>query len=116
MAEDKNKRKRERAAGGKIHIKTFPLASTHRNTDENKTRQALSAEQLVSAQRDGDTAAEAEAGGDPSFLLACWFLVTESCLTLCDPLDWSPPGSSVPGVLQARILDGVAISSSTGSS
>ena len=29
----------------------------------------------------------------------------QSCLTLCDPTDGSPPGSSVPGILQARILD-----------
>ena len=28
----------------------------------------------------------------------------QSCLTLCDPLDGSPPGSSVPGILQARTL------------
>ena len=34
----------------------------------------------------------------------------ESCLTLCDPIDGSPPGSSVPGILQARILEWVAIS------
>ena len=32
------------------------------------------------------------------------------CPTLCDPIDGSPPGSSVPGVLQARILEWVAIS------
>ena len=32
-------------------------------------------------------------------------LVTQSCPTLCDPMDCSPPGSSVQGVLQARILD-----------
>ena len=31
----------------------------------------------------------------------------QSCLTLCDPIDGSPPGSAVPGILQARILDGV---------
>ena len=36
----------------------------------------------------------------------------QSCLTLCDPIDDSPPGSSVPGILQARILEWVAISSS----
>ena len=30
--------------------------------------------------------------------------VTQSCLTLCDPVDCSPPGSSVHGILQARIL------------
>jgi len=34
----------------------------------------------------------------------------QSCLTLCDPTDGSPPGSPVPGILQARILEGVAIS------
>ena len=36
----------------------------------------------------------------------------QSCLTLCDPIDRSPPGSSVPGILQARTLEWVAISSS----
>ena len=34
----------------------------------------------------------------------------QSCLTLCDPIDGSPPGSSVPGIPQARILEWVAIS------
>ena len=34
----------------------------------------------------------------------------QSCLTLCDPIDGSPPGSPVPGILQARILEWVAIS------
>ena len=34
--------------------------------------------------------------------------VIQSCLTLCDPMDCSPPGSSVHGILQARILEWVA--------
>ena len=34
----------------------------------------------------------------------------QSCPTLCDPIDGSPPGSAVPGLLQARILEWVAIS------
>ena len=34
----------------------------------------------------------------------------QSCPTLCDPIDGSPPGSAVPGILQARTLDWVAIS------
>ena len=34
----------------------------------------------------------------------------QSCLTLCDPIDGSPPASSVPGILRARILERVAIS------
>ena len=34
----------------------------------------------------------------------------QSCSTLCDPMDGSPPGSPVPGILQAGILEWVAIS------
>ena len=34
----------------------------------------------------------------------------QSCLTLCDPRDGSPPGSAVPGILQARTQEWVAIS------
>jgi len=33
----------------------------------------------------------------------------QSCATLCDPIDGSPPGSAVPGILQARVLEWVAI-------
>ena len=33
----------------------------------------------------------------------------QSCLTLCDPIDGSPPGSPVPGILQARVLEWGAI-------
>ena len=36
--------------------------------------------------------------------------VAQSCLTLCDPRGGSPPGSPVPGILQARTLEWVAIS------
>ena len=44
-------------------------------------------------------------------LLSEWVSeVTQSCPTLCDPVDCSPPGSSVHGILQARILEWVAIS------
>ena len=34
----------------------------------------------------------------------------QSCLTLCDPIDGSPPGSAIPGILQARTPEWVAIS------
>ena len=37
----------------------------------------------------------------------------QSCPTLCNPIDGSPPGSPVPGILQARILEWVAISFSS---
>ena len=43
-------------------------------------------------------------------------LVAQSCPTLCDPVDCSPPGSSVHGILQARILEWVTTLSSRGSS
>ena len=66
------------------------------------------------------------------FLVRCWdrlvagwghcrglmklnVLVTQSCLTLCEPMDCCPPGSSVHGILQARILAWVAIFFSRGS-
>ena len=37
----------------------------------------------------------------------------QSCLTLCNPIDGSPPGSPIPGILKARTLEWVAISFST---
>ena len=40
----------------------------------------------------------------------------QSCPTLCDPIDGSPPGSPVPGILQARTLEWIARPSSRGSS
>ena len=40
----------------------------------------------------------------------------QSCPTLCNPMDYSPPSSSVRGILQARILEWVALPSSRGSS
>ena len=43
-------------------------------------------------------------------------MLIQLCPTLCDPMDHSPPGSSVHGILQARILEGVARPSSRGSS
>ena len=50
----------------------------------------------------------------PPLLLTFCFLAAakslQSCPTLCDPIDSSPPGSTVPGILQARTLEWVAIS------
>ena len=48
--------------------------------------------------------------------VCCVCLVAQSYLTLCDPMDCSPPGSSVHGILQARILERVTMPSSRGSS
>ena len=46
----------------------------------------------------------------------CVYSTTQSCLTLCDPMDCSAPGSSVHRIFQAGILEWVAISFSRGSS
>ena len=43
-------------------------------------------------------------------------LVSQSCLTLCDPMDYNPPGSTVHGILQAGVLEWVAIPFCKGSS
>ena len=52
----------------------------------------------------------------PQFI--CWSTewIVQSCLTLCDPMDCSFPGSSIHGILQAKVLEWVAISFSRGSS
>ena len=46
----------------------------------------------------------------------CEHMRAQLCPTLCDPMDCSPPGSSVRGIFQARVLEWVAISFSRGSS
>ena len=53
-----------------------------------------------------------------SFFLGTFYklLVAQSCPTLCDPVDFSPPGSSVHGILQAQILEWAAIPFSRGAS
>ena len=43
-----------------------------------------------------------------NFIIMKWVKVAQSCLTLCDPVDYSLPGSSVHEILQARILEWVA--------
>ena len=44
------------------------------------------------------------------------YVYAQSCPVLCDPMDWSPPGSSVCGIFQARILEWVAVAFSRESS
>ena len=48
-------------------------------------------------------------------VFCCVCVCAQSCPTLCNPVDCSPPGSSVHGILQARILEWAAISFSRGS-
>ena len=55
----------------------------------------------------------AHCGGHCKHLAAAAAKSLQSCPTLCDPIDGSPPGSPVPGILQARTLEWVAISFSS---
>ena len=50
------------------------------------------------------------------WLFTCESEVAQSCPTLCNPMDYSPPGSSNLGIFQAKVLEWVAISFSRGSS
>ena len=54
--------------------------------------------------------------GQPPFPIPLVYLYIMQSLTLCSLMDWSPPGSPVHGILQARILEWVAIPFSGGSS
>ena len=52
----------------------------------------------------------------PNLVIVVIVLVAPSCLTLCNPMDCSPPGPSVHEILQVRILEWIAIPFSRGSS
>ena len=58
---------------------------------------------LLSHKKEGDNAVCSDMDEAAAKLL-------KSCLTLCDPIDGSPPGSPIPGILQARTLECIAIS------
>ena len=57
-----------------------------------------------------DSLPESHQGSPPNLGAAAAAESLQSCPTLCDPIDGSPPGSPVPGILQARTLEWVAIS------
>ena len=83
------------------------------------SRGALSSQTLVYASRTGRARfpnAAGAASARPSRRPARPYSVAKSCLTLCDLVDCSTPGSSVHGILQTRTLEWVAISFSRGSS
>ena len=106
-------------SGGRIHysvsdsVTTFPTSPPIRNKENEimfyrKTRGLCSLSNLVQSSNMQNTWA------NTGFI---WenCLATQPCPTLCDPMDCSPPGSSVRGISQARTLEWVAISLSRGS-
>ena len=83
-----------------VPFRTIPFKYCERNISSNNIVQILN-----SPHRKGDLN-----------IVKIIVLVAQSCPTLCDPMDCSPLGSSVHEIFQARILEGVAISFSRGSS
>ena len=73
-----------------------------------KREESPSHEGVMNARGLKRTLAKEEPEGSPAWRGQCGtkakVLVAQSCPTLCDPLDCSPPGSSVHGIFQARIL------------
>ena len=67
-----------------------------------------STSEIPSAGQDTEHSKRAERKKRPPLSHHVCVLVTQSCPTLCDPMDCSLPGSSVHGILQARILEWVA--------
>ena len=71
---------------------------------------------LASKKRSASDTGWAQNPSTSVYLFMCACSVAQSCLTACDPLDCSLPGSSVHGIFQARILEWVAMPSSRGPS
>ena len=68
---------------------------------------------LVDAEREGFSNTHLNTPLSTPHEAAAAAKLLQSCPTLCDPIDGSPPGSTVPGILQARTLEWVAISFSS---
>ena len=79
------------------------LSSLHQISLRSLIRTADRQEGRTASKCDEELAAAAAAAAAAAKSL-------QSCPTLCDPIDGSPPGSPVPGILQARTLEWVAIS------
>ena len=78
---------------------------------------ALMNEEMGYSDKNGDKRSQFCLGWNSGHSFLIWLLSNhfvakslQSCLTLCDPIDASPPGSPIPGILQARTLEWVAIS------
>ena len=86
---------------------------SRRQASETRTKQPIPASFLIGS---GCLATNLKGTCFQNVTWLKWSEVAQSCPTLCDPVDCSPPGFSVHGILQARILEWIAISFSRGSS
>ena len=102
-----------------IYHKIFPLRSVWKNiicksSDEQERQASLFTASWVGGLSPGGVQSDIKFQADNAHCHGC--SVAQLCLPLWDPVDCSPPHSSVHGISQARILEWVAISSSRGSS
>ena len=81
------------------------LGLTHQNTTLKLLMQRA---QKLNLSKKIQTCASQSCRLCKTMAMAVLCLVTQSCSTLCNPMDCSPPGSSVHGILQARILECIA--------
>ena len=88
---------------GSLSLQSFKACSSSRNRCGDSSR-------LLSFQRTQLISSVGIRLGSMICAAAAAAKSLQSCLTLCDPIDISPPGSPVPGILQARTLEWVAIS------
>ena len=105
-------------------MQTYPMAQWTKNppamreTQEKKQVPSLDQEYPLEEGMSTERVTESETTERLStaqyLLFVVWMHASslQSCLTLYDPVDCSPPGSSVHGILQARIMEWVAMSSS----
>ena len=93
-----------------------PLPDTHRQRPLITRQCASYSEGLRSTMYVRTVRGKHSASVSQKYKYMCVCSVVQSCPTVCSPMDCSPPGSSVHGISQARVLEWVAISFSTGSS
>ena len=92
-----------------MSLKISPLYKQH------ILRNLLCIRRWVSETNEDQSPSVPSCGADPGGVLVCFMQSCLSCGQLCDPMDCSPPGSSIHEIFQARILEWVAFSFSRGS-
>ena len=83
----------------------------HKESDTTEVTQQACIDVFTSS-KDGDVSQEFHTSREKEVAAAAAAKLLQLCPTLCDPINGSPPGPAVPGILQARTLEWVAISSS----
>ena len=96
------------------HMKRISSLTNRKKTNQNHNEISLHTQQNPYYQTTNNKCWQRRGEKKPSYTVsAATAKSRQSCLTLCDPIDSTPPGSSIPGILKARVLEWVAIAFST---